>query len=227
MIGGTIGNPSNFVKGTYKSNFGSYITITDSSWYSGSSWGKSVSSVKKITGGYIITQNSATDAYNPSKFVKNEYHAATAPAKMSYCSSKYDATTQAEAESFDTKDIYDKTNTATGCNGFSFTDLTPYTNPLIGSFKDNYGSTLVVSATEWKANDKTAHTVRRWPSRCPTRAPPDGTSVPLGPPRTPCCTQLAIQKLTQARTHTLRTHAMNADRGLRRWLDPHAEPRRR
>lgn len=161
IVGGVVGGLSgSAVKGTWKTNFGSYVTITDNAWYSASSWGKSVSDVKKISGGYVITQNSATDAYNPSKFVKNEYH--SIEGGYAYCSTKYDAATQSEAESFDSSAVYIKTDEAKGCNGFPFTKLTKYENPLIGSWTDNYNQKIVISASEWKVGDSSPHKIEAY-----------------------------------------------------------------
>ena len=154
VLGGIYGRQNNVVKGTWKTNFGSYVTITDSTWYTVSSWGKSANDVKKITGGYVITQNAATDAYNPSKFVKNEYH--TIATGWAYCSSVYDAATLAAAEAKDTSAIYKKDDKAKGCNGFGFTEMTAYANPLIGNWKTNFNEKIAISATEWKNGDKTA-----------------------------------------------------------------------
>ena len=153
VVGVVFGAPGRVVKGTWKTNFGSYITITDGQWYTVSSWGKSANEVKKFTGGYVITQNAATDQYNPSKFVKNEYH--TTDKGWAYCSSVYDAATLAAAESKDTSAIYIKSDSAKGCNGFGFTEMTAYANPLIGNWKTNYDQKITISATEWKVDDKT------------------------------------------------------------------------
>jgi len=156
-VGGVVGGLSaqkNVVKGTWKTNFGSHVTITDTTWYTVSSWGKSANDVKKITGGYVITQNAATDAFNPSKFVKNEYH--TIATGWAYCSSVFDAATLAAAEAKDTTAIYKKDDKAKGCNGFGFTEMTAYANPLIGNWKTNFGEKIAISATEWKNGDNTA-----------------------------------------------------------------------
>jgi len=153
VVGVVLGAPGRVVKGTWKTNFGSYVTITDDKWYTVASWANSATDVKKFTGGYVITQNPPTDQYNPSKYVKNEYH--TTANGWAYCSSVFDAATAEAAESKDTSAIYDKTNSAKGCNGFGFTEMTAYANPLIGNWKTNYDQKITISATEWKVGDKT------------------------------------------------------------------------
>jgi hypothetical protein len=124
VMGGIFGNPARPVLGIWKTNFGTYVSITGTKMCSVSGWGKGCNDVKKFAGGYFITQNSATDAYNPSKFVKNEYH--TIPTGWAYCMSKYDAATLAEAEGFDTTTIYKKDDQKAGCNGFGHTQMTKH-----------------------------------------------------------------------------------------------------
>jgi hypothetical protein len=135
------------VQGTWVSNYGSYITVTDSTWYSVSSWGTSVSAIDRITPKFVIMQNAADDAWNPSKWTKNEYH--KTDDGWAFCSSVYDAATAADAIAFDTSAIYDKDDAAAGCNGFGHTTVTAYAMPIAGSWTTNWGSSLTIDATSW------------------------------------------------------------------------------
>jgi hypothetical protein len=147
VLGGIAGS-GGMVKGTWKTNYGQYMTVTDGYWYTVSSWGKSATKISKLTGSYAITQNSADDAYNPSKWVKTEYHA-TADG-WAFCSSVYDAETAAAAEGKDTATIYKSADAAAGCNGFPHSLVTPYAMPIAGNWKTNWDETLSISATECK-----------------------------------------------------------------------------
>jgi hypothetical protein len=146
------------LKGTWVTGSGSYVTITDDTWYSVASWGTSVYAISKYTDAYSIAQNPADDNYNPSLWRKEEYHAITdnSGPSFAWCSSVYNAATAAAAEATDTSvdvdgngDVdYNAADAAKGCNGFSFSTLTAYANPYIGTFNDNWGSTFTVTATE-------------------------------------------------------------------------------
>ena len=135
-----------WVKGTWATNFGSHITITDTHWYQVASWGTSVSEISSITPGYIIAQNSATAAYNPSKWSKIEFHRMTGD-KWGFCSSVYDADTAQAAIDTDTSSIYDASDAAKGCNGFGHTEMTAFANPFLGTWSTNYGAVYTVNAT--------------------------------------------------------------------------------
>jgi hypothetical protein len=146
-IAGGLSSQGGMVKGTWLTNWGTYITINDHSWYSVSAWGKGVSPIIKLTNSYAITQNAADAAYNPSKFSKHEYH--STDNGWAFCSSVYDADTAAIAEETDTTATYDATAATGGCNGFDHTLVSAYPMPIAGKWLDNWGISLEVTADTW------------------------------------------------------------------------------
>ena len=68
-----------------------------------------------------------------------------------YCSAVYDGATSTAALVKDTSAIYNASDAAKGCNGFSHTLLTPFAMPIAGTWTTNFGSTLTISATQWKS----------------------------------------------------------------------------
>ena len=49
-------------KGTWLTNWGTYITITDSHWYGVSPWGTTVQTVVSLSNDMAIVKNPSTDA---------------------------------------------------------------------------------------------------------------------------------------------------------------------
>jgi hypothetical protein len=145
--------------GAWVTNFGSDITITKDKWITVSSYGVSVNTITEMSDKYVIAQNSADDAYNPSKWRKEMYHwTAESKDEWSYCSSVYNAADEATAKGTDTSldndsngsADYDSTNQDSGCNGFGHTKVTPLSAmPAAGTWTDNYGSTLTITAEQW------------------------------------------------------------------------------
>merc|ERR1719387_68002 len=123
------------IRGHWKTNWGAYITVTDTHWFSVASYGASYYTIDHFTNSYVIMQNSPTAAYNQSKYTKNEYHS-TANG-WAFCSSVYDAADAAAAVATDTSTMYFANNATAGCNGFGHTTVTPYTMPIAGTWKDN------------------------------------------------------------------------------------------
>jgi hypothetical protein len=150
VLGGIFGASGDWIKGTWVTNFGSYITITDGLWISVSSWGTTVYTIDSINNGNAIMQNPASDAYNPSLWTKVEFHK-TEGDNWGYCSSVYNGASKQAAIDTDTKEIYDSTDAAAGCNGFGHTVSSPYASPLLGSWSDNWGITITINATHWKS----------------------------------------------------------------------------
>jgi len=152
LVGGLAGgliDQAGLIRGTWATNYGSYITVTDTAWYSG----KSVASIKKTTGSYVIWQNPPTDLYNPNAYVKVEYHPIATG--WAHCMSVYDAPTLEAAESTDTSDIYNKGDAAAGCNGFPFTEVSVYDHALKGRWKTNFDQEIAISDGEWKVDGAT------------------------------------------------------------------------
>jgi hypothetical protein len=150
VVSGLTGDGNDAVKGTWVSNWGTYLTITDTTWYSVSSWGSSASTIERITPNYIITQNPADDAYNPSLWSKHEYHELEGGG-WGYCTSVFDAATADDAVSFDTSEIYDENDADAGCNTFGHTTVSAYAMPIAGSWMTNWGSALEISSSSWSS----------------------------------------------------------------------------
>jgi hypothetical protein len=153
-IGGIVGglSSSNPIKGTWVSPYGSYVTITDTYWYSVASWGSSAYEIDSNSGGVVIMQNPSSDAYNPDKWSKIEYVTFEGTTGWAQCTSVYDADTAAAALSTDTSDTVDSTDSASGCNGFPFTTYEAYDFPIAGTWTTDWGSTLTITATEWASS---------------------------------------------------------------------------
>jgi len=146
----TVATPYAFPKtGTWLSAFGSYITVNDNTWYSVSSWGASVEHIEAYTSSMLIWQKAPTDAYNPSKWQKIEFHD-LANGGWAYCTSIMSASTAAEALSNDTSAVYSATNQgAGGCGQFSHTSVTAYAMPKAGTWLSNYGQYVTVTNNRW------------------------------------------------------------------------------
>ena len=110
--------------GTYLTNFGSYITVNDGTWYTVASYGTSMYHIHAFEGSYIIAQNSANNSYNAGQWSKFEFHA-TSGGGYGYCQSVYNAATANAAYNTDTSSIYNAADAAAGCNGFGHTTMTP------------------------------------------------------------------------------------------------------
>ena len=137
---------SNPIAGSWLGNYGSQLTVTDSTWTSVASWGTSVYTILLYTSSMIIMQNPADDAYNPSLWTKVEYHGSSA-AGFSYCMSVYNAPTyQAAISTATLGTVYNSSNAASGCNGFSHSIMTTV-NVLEGRWLGNYGASLVVNSS--------------------------------------------------------------------------------
>ena len=134
--------------GTYLTNFGSYITVNDGTWYTVASYGTSMYHIHAFEGSYIIAQNSANNSYNAGQWSKFEFHA-TSGGGYGYCQSVYNAATANAAYNTDTSSIYNAADASAGCNGFGHTTMTPYSMPAAGKFLDNWGSYVTVNAGMW------------------------------------------------------------------------------
>jgi hypothetical protein len=144
------------MSGTYLSNFGSYITVTENEWIDVSPWGRSYYSILSSDNGgsgvgIIIMQTHAAAAYFPSKWNKVEYHE-IAGGGLAYCTTVYDADSSQAALDADTSAIYNQDDEAAGCDGFPFTEMSPYAFPLAGTWTDNYGATLTLDGTTWESS---------------------------------------------------------------------------
>jgi hypothetical protein len=134
--------------GTWSSNFGGYFIITETEWYSVSQWGSSMTTLTQCGDGMAIGQTPAYSSYNAGDWNKIEFHS-VGSGDVAYCSSIYDAPTEAAALESDTSEIYDAADEAAGCNGFSFTILSPYELPITGSFTDDWGAAITITPTSF------------------------------------------------------------------------------
>jgi hypothetical protein len=145
---GLSASPGGMIRGHWKTNFGSYLTITDTHWLGVSSYGASTYTINHFTNSYVVMQNSAADSYNPSKFTKSEYHSTATG--WAFCQSVYDGADAASTAAHDTSAIYDAADATKGCNNFPHTLVEPYVLPIVGSWKDNYGAEITITEDEYK-----------------------------------------------------------------------------
>ena len=129
-------------------NWNQYLAFpTSSSYLSISSYGSSMYDVTTEGSGYLIMQNPADDAYNPSKWSKLEWFGTDGG--FAYCTTVYNADSASAAESTDTSSIYDTANAASGCNGFGHTLASAYHVPLAGTYSTAWGSYVTVTDDLW------------------------------------------------------------------------------
>jgi hypothetical protein len=137
----------NPMKGTWLTNYGSYITVTNEAWYSGTS---SIYAIEAYTNAKILAENGATNAYNPGKYTLTDFH--TTVGGFGYCQSIYNGEGAAATLLTSTASIYNGTNAASGCNGFGHTTMTSYALVLSndeGKYVDNYGGNHTIQSGVW------------------------------------------------------------------------------
>jgi hypothetical protein len=139
---------SNALAGRWLGNYGSSLVVNNTMWLSHASWGTSHYTITQHTASHIIMQNPADDSYNPSLWSKIEYHA-LGDGTYGYCTSVYDGATEAAALATDTSAIYNASDAAAGCNGFPHSIISPYSNPIAGSWLGNYGTQFTITDDTW------------------------------------------------------------------------------
>jgi hypothetical protein len=100
---------------------------------------------------WLVGQNSADDAFNPSKWSRFDF--AEADGTLYVCQTQFGAETEAEAIA---APAADPAAPATGgCSTFAWTTLTAGQGPLplIGSWLDNFGQSHGVTAEQWVVAD--------------------------------------------------------------------------
>lgn len=108
--------------GSYTDNYGASHTFSETEWTD--SWGNTFAVVKKNrSSDYVIYQNDAGNAYNPSKFSRVDF-TEDSNENLYYCQIAYDKDTADEAEAVTTADRNDLDG---GCNGFAWSQLTETT----------------------------------------------------------------------------------------------------
>jgi hypothetical protein len=144
--------------GHYMTNWGTAITVTADAWFSMSSYGTSESDIDSFGANYIIMQNPADDAYNPSKWSKVQWHGAGATG-FSFCTTVYSAATKEAALLENTYATYDPTDAAAGCgaSGFSHSVASPYTMPNSGTYLDNWGTYITINDETWYSGSGTGY----------------------------------------------------------------------
>jgi len=111
--------------GSYADNFGATLEVSKTEWKSVASWGTSIYSIEAWGNDWVLMQNPADDAYNPSKWTLAQFHAVGSDGTFGYCMSVYDGATPKATLAVDTTSLYDGTNADTGCNGFGHTIASP------------------------------------------------------------------------------------------------------
>jgi hypothetical protein len=130
------------IYGAYSSNYGGYEEITATMW--------DETTVVKFDADkrWAVTQNPASDKYNPSQFSKIVW---TAPVGGSfyYCTVDYGLAT-ADLAQATTKTFDDSAPDQKGCAGFAWTKLTG-TAPIAiaGKYSDDYGDKPIISSRWW------------------------------------------------------------------------------
>jgi hypothetical protein len=134
--------------GRWLGNYGTSFVVNNTMWLSHASWGTSHYTITQHTASQIIMQNPADDAYNPSLWTKVQFHS-LGGGSYGYCMSVYDAATEAAALAADTSAIYNASDAVAGCNGFGHSIITPYHNPVAGSWLGNYGTQFTITDDTW------------------------------------------------------------------------------
>jgi len=101
--------------GTWKDDWDTDIVITSTTWNG--------INIEVYTDSLLVYQNPADASWNPSKWVKIEFH--TIGDGFGYCQSVMDGDTAAAALKADTSAIYDSSNADSGCNGFGHSVASP------------------------------------------------------------------------------------------------------
>ena len=132
------------ISGTWSSNFGGYEEISDKAW------NDMIVTKLDLATRIAITQNSASDKYNPGKFNKIVF---TTPKDGSfyYCYVDFGLGSADLAEA-STKTADDGKPEKTGCGGFSWAKLT-HADPIAisGSWTNGFGEKEVISSRTWNA----------------------------------------------------------------------------
>ena len=93
----------------------------------------------------------AEDTYNPSKYLKTEFHSLPG-CGWGYCVSIFGLDNASQALLADTSELYDAANATHGCGGrFSHSLLTAYELPIRGTWATNFGATLTISNGAWES----------------------------------------------------------------------------
>jgi hypothetical protein len=145
---------ANPLAGHWLTNWNTHISVKGGAWYAVSSWGTSVYTIESHTDAYVIMQNPADDAYNPSLWSKVEYHWLDESAgTWAYCTSVFNGATAEEALATDTVGVYDATDQAAGCNGYPHTTVAPFALPIAGAWTTNWDESLQITEETYTNGD--------------------------------------------------------------------------
>lgn len=106
--------------GRYADSWGGSHIISNTAWFEPSSYGDSLFHITQFDNekGFMIAQNDKVKSWNPEKWSRFDY--IKQDGKIYYCQIVYDKDTEAEALAATDAD---RADTATGCNGNSWTEL--------------------------------------------------------------------------------------------------------
>ncbi|HCH63142.1 MAG TPA: hypothetical protein DFR83_10080, partial [Deltaproteobacteria bacterium] len=135
------------IAGPWLDNYGSDHLITNESWASYE--GGSVVHFTQFSNdaGFAIGQNDAVASYNPEKWSRYDWTTDT-EGVLWYCSTAYDAETEADALAAGPPDASDPASA--GCGTFPWSSLSPGV-AIAGSWIDNYDSDHVVTSLSWSS----------------------------------------------------------------------------
>ena len=105
--------------GTWTTNYGQTLTITSAEWKSESSYGTSISRIEAYGADWVLMQNAADDAYNPSKWTYVQWHT-TSGGGIGYCATIYNGASVAATLATDTSTLYIASNATHGCGASQF-----------------------------------------------------------------------------------------------------------
>ena len=120
--------------------------------YNVCSWGTTVKRIETYEPSFAVLQMPADDSWNPSKYLKTEFHSLPG-GDWAYCDSIYGLDNASQALLAETSELYDAANATHGCGatGFPHSLLTPYALPIRGTWATNFGATLTISNGAWES----------------------------------------------------------------------------
>lgn len=129
--------------GSYVDNWKGTHLISATKWINGLS-SYTVSKVD-TTNDFLIAENDPDHPYNPGKFSRFDW-ARDATGDLYFCQSAYDKGSAAEAEAVTSAD--DSDLTGSGCGGFSWSKLIPFTD-VSGDYVDAFKTPHSIDAVNW------------------------------------------------------------------------------
>ena len=136
------------IGGSWVDNYGGDHEITAQTW--SSYGGGSVISFTQVHNaeGWAVGQNDPVLSYNPDKWSRLDW-TTDADGSLWYCSTAYDAETEADALAVTPPDATDPSTS--GCNTFPWTRLDPALE-ISGNWIDNYDSDHQITSSSWTSS---------------------------------------------------------------------------